>query len=691
MGVRSRMGWMGAIAAIGLAGCHGGGETAQTPTAMKSKPAPVDPWVLTCVDPNATEPALLWNGLIGVRIGRDGTGIGGDGKPLPMFAIDEYEKTGEEKIVPQANPLVMKLAATSGANREALDPRKGTAYSQRVNMHTGELTTEWQQKVGDANLKIRCETYIHPGQRALAQKWHFETSAPVNLSLENGYKLGPESDGAHRLPTGRLVKLHADWEGGNEPSSPQSDHRAPVTGASIDYGIDAAHAGDATWTFALDALPQRGPLSPSAGSDGKPMPPSFELPDFPTVETASKETWAERWKTDIEIDGPIEDQQAVRSFLFYLRSAIHPDGKMAVSPFGLSNQMYNGHVFWDADIWAFPALMLIDPKNAAAIPEYRLARSAQARDNAKAAIGRSNGMKYPWESSVTGKETVPGPSQKELHITGSALWALNQATELGLLPNTLPANAAAAGAYYRAVSKKGPNGLELADVMSPDENHIGSNDLYTNLLASWVDNLAAQKSGSALWQIPAYKLPKDDKTFLTYDNDALRGYKQAAAVLSIYPLQYPPAEAEAKAMMDRFADKVNKSGPAMTDSIHSIIWSRLGEQQKAYDAWRASWQPFTTGPLMLFSEKRTKPASYFVTGAAGSLQAIVFGFCGFRVDYKKEPGAAWATQLKGDSWLTIKPNLPSQWKSVKFKNFAVLGHRYTLDLTRTAAHVTSGE
>ncbi len=47
--------------------------------------------------------------------------------------------------------------------------------------------------------------------------------------------------------------------------------------------------------------------------------------------------------------------------MFYLQSAIHPDGGMSISPFGLSNQMYNGHVFWDADIWVFPALALLDP------------------------------------------------------------------------------------------------------------------------------------------------------------------------------------------------------------------------------------------------------------------------------------------------------------------------------------------
>ena len=137
-------------------------------------------------------------------------------------------------------------------------------------------------------------------------------------------------------------------------------------------------------------------------------------------------------------------------------------------------------------------------------------------------------------------------------------------------------------------------------------------------------------------------------------------------------------------MMDRFADKVIKNGPAMSDSVHALIWARLGEVDKAYDVWRQSWQPFTKQPLLLFSEKRNKPTTYFATGAAGSLQTVLFGFLGFRLDSKAEQGAAWSKPLQGNSWLSVKPNLPKSWKSVKMKNFSVLGNKYTLTATHRA-------
>ena len=70
--------------------------------------------------------------------------------------------------------------------------------------------------------------------------------------------------------------------------------------------------------------------------------------------------------------------------------------------------------------------------------------------------------------------------------------------------------------------------------MSPDENHIGDNDLYTNLLAMWLTN------GRKWPATPTYKLPKDAKGFLTYDGDPVKGYKQAAAILACYPPSSTP-------------------------------------------------------------------------------------------------------------------------------------------------------
>lgn len=662
-----------AVAALLAAGCGpaGGGSSAKAPPIRQAEP---DPWQLRIIDPRVESPAWLTNGRIGVRIGRDGTGFGSDGEPLGFFMIDAYEPTGEEKIRSLPNPLLVRLRVAG------LTPNPASAdeYAQTLNMKTGVLTTTWTQ----ARFVFAVDTAIHPERRILAQRWTI--TPPVNAtidfqSVDVGEVTAEGLEQTMRLPdVATPARVRTVVAAGIEGKVRRIDGEtvwSGRTGRNVPISVERTVTADS----------------------GEPL-------DYRAVQAASLAAWTERWKTDIEIDGPVEDQQAIRSHLFYLRSAIPAGETLPVSPMGLSSAIYFGHVFWDADVWVFPALALVDPAAAAAIPNYRLAREAGAAKNfrrwvdagrpvaagnlpARPVVG--DPIMVPWESSVTGLETVPGPSRHQHHITGTAAFALGKAAALGIVPSADAARfVRRAGDFYR-------NRIEVADgvgqlkaTMSPDEHFTGNNDLYTNLLAQWTLD-----GGS--WRTPAgtprMKLPRDSQSLLTYDGDPVRSYKQAAAVLAIYPLQFPEAEKQAKVMMDRFADKVIPNGPAMADSVHAVIWARLGERERAYEKWRKSWQEFAQPGLLNFSEKRRNDRSYFLTGAGGSLQSVIYGFMGFRIDSVRDPGAAWARKLNGDRWLTVRPNLPPAWKRITFRNFRVLGERHTLTVTPTEATVTSGD
>lgn len=39
---------------------------------------------------------------------------------------------------------------------------------------------------------------------------------------------------------------------------------------------------------------------------------------------------------------------------------------------GLSGLGYNGHIFWDMDIWIYPALLILKPQMAKTLIEYRI-------------------------------------------------------------------------------------------------------------------------------------------------------------------------------------------------------------------------------------------------------------------------------------------------------------------------------
>ncbi len=606
-----------------------------------TKSAPADPWILTCLDPQDSTPALLWNGNVGLRVARDSSGKG-----QSLFSIYSYETNGEEKIKPLKSPL------PAGFVIDGKPVSIEGNYKQTLNMKTSQLDTSWDGIQGG----VSCTTILSPDGFTLAQRWIF---TPKGATKSVAFDLG----------TGDLL---------DKPG--KTTKQINLGSPSFDVNLSSSRFDQAATTVVV-VISGGSAFTKASKAESLAHSSSFD-----EISKLATNTWAKRWQTDIEIEGPVEDQQAIHSFLYYLRSSISPEAKMAISPFGLSNQMYNGHVFWDADTWVFPSLALIDPAAAKSIPDYRISKVEAAKANAQKAGAPAPATKFPWESSISGKETVPGPSQKELHISGDVAWMFHQAANLGLVS---PSNAnevmSGTARYFASVAKLEPKDgqLTIPDVMSPDENHVGDNDLYTNLLAQWVTNGGSWTPNKGGTQ---FHLPKDGKTFLTYDNDPLRSYKQAAAVLSIYPLQFPGAESQAKQMMERFASKVIKNGPAMSDSVHATIWARLGDKDKAYQCWKDSWEPFSNQPLLLFSEKRTKPTTYFSTGAAGSLQTVLFGFLGFRLDSKQEPDAVWSKQLQGNLRLSVKANFPRQWKSVKVRNFTVLGHKYTL----TATHRPSG-
>ena len=707
-----------------LAGC----DRAPTPVAVVEAPppAPLDPWMITTLDGSGGEPAYLSNGLIGVRIARNGGGLGPDGKPLGFFMVDEYEPSGEEKIRPMPNPLLVTWALGNEPYREGgdltktggtpLDPRGGTDYRQSLDMRTGVLSTGWKQD----GATIRCDTVLHPTVRALGQRWTLKTERDTTYAvrtLDYGGPNDPQKAVAGDQAAGVAITLSPrrvvtyGWNlSGGKGNAVAAEGGFRIQDGSLRAGETVTF--DRTLSFGLPAaepLPlDPGPSTAAILENATPRPYGYD-----EIAQAALAAWKKRWTSDVVIDGPVEDQQAVRSFLFYLRSSIAPGARRAIAPMALSSDVYNGHVFWDADIWVFPALMLTDPDLAREISDYRMDRAGQAAKNFEGWLNAArptgtgeigafqfepsgeavSGAKYPWESSVSGRETVPGPSRFEDHITGSVLWGLSQAEALGF-PLTRASRAgtsasrdygdvvSGAGGFFRYRSVKAANGFEIKGTMSPDENHTGDNDLYTNLLAMWLT------SGRRWPATPTYKLPRDGTSLLTYDGDPVRGYKQAAALLACYPLQYPPAEAQTRTMLERFAPKTNANGPAMTDAIHALLWARIGEPDRGYAEWRKGWVDFTRHPLMMFSEKRKGARTYFATGAGGSLQTVLFGFAGLRLDYRKATGALWSRPLAGARMLSVKPSLPKEWKRVRLKGMTLPDGTYDFDIDSDRVSVT---
>jgi trehalose/maltose hydrolase-like predicted phosphorylase len=77
---------------------------------------------------------------------------------------------------------------------------------------------------------------------------------------------------------------------------------------------------------------------------------------------------------------------------------------------GLTSAGYYGHVFWDADTWMFPALLLAHPDIARSMVMFRVRTLDAAKRNARANGFR--GAMYPWEADDRGQETTHGSRRR---------------------------------------------------------------------------------------------------------------------------------------------------------------------------------------------------------------------------------------------------------------------------------------
>jgi trehalose/maltose hydrolase-like predicted phosphorylase len=119
--------------------------------------------------------------------------------------------------------------------------------------------------------------------------------------------------------------------------------------------------------------------------------------------------------------------------LFYLLASACPGSDFSIPPMGLSTSGYYGHVFWDADTYMFPPLLLLHPDIARTIVSFRSRTLEAARANAKK-NGYAGAM-YPWEAGPDGVETTPAfayqNARYENHVNGDvalAVWQYYLAT-----------------------------------------------------------------------------------------------------------------------------------------------------------------------------------------------------------------------------------------------------------------------
>uniref|UniRef100_A0A8C4EYE7 Protein-glucosylgalactosylhydroxylysine glucosidase n=1 Tax=Dicentrarchus labrax TaxID=13489 RepID=A0A8C4EYE7_DICLA len=375
----------------------------------------------------------------------------------------------------------------------------------------------------------------------------------------------------------------------------------------------------------------------------------------PSHEKAWKELWLQ---SKVEATGSESLGKALIGCMFYLLSAfpsIHDTSSSfgGVSPGGLSNggdgQDYWGHVFWDQDIWMYPGIALFYPKLARSVLQYRVGTIDGAKDNAQKQGYK--GIKFPWESAVSGREVCPEDiyGQQEIHINGDVTLAFQHylylTEDLSMFTQGQGSEVIYGVADYwvsRVTWNPDDHMYHLTGVMPPDEYYYNvNNSVYTNTVAKFSLQFAVELA--ALLQHPApkewqevakhLKIPFDQETQYHPEFDGyIKGHpvKQADTVMLGYPLGLPMTPEVRRNDLEAYEPVTDPQGPAMTWGMFAIGWLELGEAEKAHKLLEKCFKNIQ-GPFQVWSESSDgSGAVNFLTGMGGFLQAVLFGYTGFR-------------------------------------------------------------
>jgi trehalose/maltose hydrolase-like predicted phosphorylase len=191
------------------------------------------------------------------------------------------------------------------------------------------------------------------------------------------------------------------------------------------------------------------------------------------------------------------------------------------------------------------------------------------------------------------------------------------------------------------VEKNGPGKYDINNVVAADEwaenvdNNaftnaaakanlkyavLAANILHETVDTDWID---VEKN------IPVLKLANG----VTSEYAGYNGIKikQADVNLLAYPLKEIADPAQIKKDLAYYESRIGEGSPAMTHAIFAILYARLNEPEKAFDAFEKAYIPNKLPPFGVLAETAGGTNPYFATGAGGYLQSVLFGFGGLDI------------------------------------------------------------
>lgn len=430
---------------------------------------------------------------------------------------------------------------------------------------------------------------------------------------------------------------------------------------------------------------------------------------FPAIRASQNARVAAFWKrADVEIDTPDPRmQQVVRWNLFQLLQASECVEGQSIGVRGLTGRTYEGHYFWDTEIYVLPFLIYTAPAVARHILKFRYDTLDKAR--ARAAELDQRGATFPWRT-INGEEASAyyAAGTAQYHINADIAYAVRKYVEVTGDEDFLYYHGAEilveTARLWRDLgffSKRRGGRFCINGVTGPDEyNAVVDNNYFTNLMASANmayaaevvekmralaptahDQLVARtglreeephewQQAAKLMYLPydeRLKVHPQDDSFLDkevwdFENTPEGNYplllhyhplnlyrrqviKQADTLLAMFLLGDKFSEEEKKRNFDYY-DPITTHDSSLSVCIQSIVANEIGYRRKAADYFRFA------STMDLADVGGNMKHGAHIASIGGTWMALVYGFAGLR-DYGGQ--------------ISFRPSIPAEWRSLRFR------------------------
>jgi alpha,alpha-trehalose phosphorylase len=244
-------------------------------------------------------------------------------------------------------------------------------------------------------------------------------------------------------------------------------------------------------------------------------------------------------RADVRVESdfnPVRLQQAIRWNLYQVAQASWRAEGAGIPAKGLTGQGYEGHYFWDSEIYLLPFLSYTQPRIARNVLRFRHSMLGRARERAREMSQK--GALFPWRT-INGEEASANfqAGTAQYHINADIAYAIMRYSDvrggLGLLSEVGAEILVETARLWEDLGFYGTDGrFHFHGVTGPDEYTTVVNDnAYTNLMARLNLSSAAATVRRLREERPAaYTALVHD---VALDADEVESWERAAAAMYV--------------------------------------------------------------------------------------------------------------------------------------------------------------